>query len=183
MEPRQSRAKPRSKPEDEPLSPQGAGAVDHYHRAPTDILTINPIRLAYRLNYVANFYSGPLYKEVEQRWGLSRPDFITLFCLLQLPGLLARDIVEICGRPKNSISRAVNGLLTQGYIRREDADGGRGQPLFLTAAGEAVAREIVPLFVSREARMLEPLTEVEREMLGTILSKLCLRRDGWNSTY
>lgn len=46
-----------------------------------------------------------------------------------------------------------------------------------------VAREIVPLFVSREARMLQPLTEVEREMLDTILGKLRVRGDGWNATY
>jgi MarR family transcriptional regulator, temperature-dependent positive regulator of motility len=181
MEPKQSRAN----------VPQGTGAepwitseeADTSGRALIEILTINPTRLAYRLNYVANYYTGPLYKHLEQRWGLSRPDYITLFCLHQLPGLRARDIVAICGRPKNSISRAVNGLLGKGYLQRSDADSGRGQPLSLTAAGQEIVQQIIPLFVSREVQMLDPLTAAERQTLDTILGKLCFRNDDWNAAY
>jgi len=38
------------------------------------ILKDNPIPAAYRINYVANFYVGPLIADMEKRFGLTRPE-------------------------------------------------------------------------------------------------------------
>jgi len=148
------------------------------------ILEVNPIRIAYRLNYVANFYTGPIYKEIERSHGLSRPEYIVMFCLMLEPGLLARDIVAICGRPKNSISRAVNALLRRGHLVEDGPPSqGRGRPLRLSEAGEAIARAILPLFERREAAMLSPLTAEETETFDRLLAKLSIRSDGWDGSY
>jgi MarR family transcriptional regulator, temperature-dependent positive regulator of motility len=143
----------------------------------------NPTGIAWRLNFLANFYIGPLYKEIEERHGLSRPEYIVLFCLYQVPGLLARDIVRLCGRPKNSISRAVNANLARKLITEAPEAGRRGIPLRLTADGDALVRQIVPLFVAREATMLATLSDSERTLLDQLLRKLALRRDGWDTPY
>lgn len=150
---------------------------------PSGVLTDNPIRTAYRLNYVANFYTGPIYKEIERRYGLTRPEYIVMFLLMLRPGLIARDIVALCGRPKNSISRAVATLGRRGYVIAEPNGGGRGQPLRLSGEGEATAREILPLFEEREEAMLSPLTPDERKVFDGLLGKLALRSDGWDQVY
>lgn len=143
----------------------------------------NPIGIAWRINYVANFYTGPVYKTVQARWGLSRPEFIVMFCLSRIPGLLARDIVTLCGRPKNSISRAVNAVMARRLVR-EEADGvGRARPLVLTETGRAMVEEIVPLFREREDSLLSTLSAEERRTLDALLRKLALRGDGWDAVY
>ena len=48
------------------------------------ILKSNPIPFAYRLNYLANFYVGPLIKNIESSFRMTRPEWIVLFCLSQL---------------------------------------------------------------------------------------------------
>lgn len=192
MEPKQSTRKKRAAGPDAAIpdmapcagqpNPAGRESESAGH-GPRGILTVNPIRMAYRLNYVANFYTGPLYKEIERRWELTRPEYIVLFCLLQTPRLLAKDIVAICGRPKNSISRAVNALIGRGLIQADLKASGRGQPLTLTAAGETIAKDILPLFIHRERQMLEPLDAEERAQFDRLLGKLCLRDDGWDRVY
>ena len=56
----------------------------------TAILKNNPIPIAYRLNYVANFYVGPLVKSMEETHRMTRPEWIVLFCLNQQAGLNAQ---------------------------------------------------------------------------------------------
>lgn len=141
---------------------------------------LNPTPTAWRLSFVANVYSVPLYREIERRWGLGRPEYIVLFCLSQVPGLLARDIVALSGRPKNSISRAVAANVARGLVTAGEDKPGRAQPLVLTEAGQALVTEILPLFVVREAAMLSPLDPGEQATLAELLTKLSIRSDGWD---
>jgi MarR family transcriptional regulator, temperature-dependent positive regulator of motility len=137
--------------------------------------------LAWRLNYLANCYTGPLYKYVEDCWGVSRPEFIVLFCLDVTPGLMARDVVQLSGRPKNSISRAVAAVVDKGLVMEAKDAGGRGQPLRLTAAGRSMVAAIRPLFQAREDQMLAHLTAGERSTLQALLRKLTARDDDWST--
>lgn len=147
------------------------------------ILTKSEITTGYRLNYLANFFVGPVYSEVSRSTGLARSEFVVLFCLQQLGTLTAQDVCDITGRPKNSISQAVSKLATQGLIKKQaDSRDGRRAPLLLTAKGLALYEELIPLFQQREKDMLSVLTEREKTQFANLLGKLVLRNDNWTRT-
>jgi MarR family transcriptional regulator, temperature-dependent positive regulator of motility len=138
--------------------------------------------LAWRLNFLANVFTAGLYEQIEARWGLGRPEFIVLYCLRHLPGLLARDIVSLCGRPKNSISRAVNANLAAGLIREDETFAGRGRPLHLTPAGSQLIEDALPLIIERQRAMLAPLSDREQAEFDRLLRKMTLRDEAWGVT-
>jgi MarR family transcriptional regulator, temperature-dependent positive regulator of motility len=148
------------------------------------VLEDNPVPIAYRLSWVANFLTGPVYEEMEQRFALTRPEFVILFNLVTSPGCTAQDVAEASGRPKNSISRAVNALLRRRLIsRRIDGVDQRRRPLNVTSAGRRLYKLALPLFVDRERQMLAPLDAKERAVFDRLLKKLVFRTDTWAQTY
>ncbi len=147
------------------------------------ILTRSAITVSYRLSYLTNFLVEPLYNEVSRQTGLARSEFVVLFCLNHLGVLTAQDVCEITGRPKNSISQAVTKLVNQALIEKQvDSSDARRAPLALTAAGQALYLQLIPLFVQREQAMLSVLTEREREQFEKLIGKLVLRTDNWAHT-
>ena len=152
--------------------------------APLAILESGAARIAYRLSWLANFYSGPIYRRLEMEKGLTRPEFVVLHCATHLPQVTARDIGQATGLPKNSISRAVQRLLRDGRISRgADAADSRALPLAVTAKGRALYDEIIEQFVAREKEMLRPLSRADRGEFDRLLGKLTARADDWAKTY
>jgi DNA-binding MarR family transcriptional regulator len=148
------------------------------------VLKGNPIPVAYRLNYVANFYVGPLVKNMEQGFGLSRPEWIILFCLTQRPDLNAQQISDVSGRPKTSISKAVRQLLGKKLIERSaDVRDGRRLVLHLTEAGRKVYKKILASFVAREADMMACLDDRERKTMLGLLDKIIDHSANWAKPY
>lgn len=140
--------------------------------------------IGWRLSYLANFYVGPVYKRVSHVNGLARSEFVVLYCLERLGTLTAQDIVEITGRPKNSISQAVSKLTAAGHVCKEqDADDARRSHLRLTRSGQKACDEVIPCFVEREQDMLAVLSAQERKQFETLLEKLTLREDGWDEPF
>jgi DNA-binding MarR family transcriptional regulator len=150
------------------------------HRQRETILADSPIPFAFRISYLANFFTGSVYRQVALRHGVARSEYVLLFCLRQLGALSAQDICVITGRPKNSVSRAVNAMLERGYVdRRPDPQDARRALLALTRQGRELHDAAIPLFKEREALMLAPLTDAERRTLDRLLGKLVLREDDW----
>lgn len=150
----------------------------------TAILKHNPIPTAYRLNYVANFYVGPLIKKIEKRYGMTRPEWIVLFCLSQNKRMNAQQISEVTGRPKTSISLAVKQLQRKRQIERYiDNQDGRRQILKVTAGGQRTYKSILGMFIIREAEMLSCLDQSERKMLMRLLDKIIGSNAKWARVY
>jgi DNA-binding MarR family transcriptional regulator len=144
------------------------------------ILQRNEIALGYRIGYLFNHFSGPVYKWSAAELNIQRPEFATLFCIAHLPDASARDVAELTGIPKNSVSRAVGKLLDLGYIRRETDDSdARRALLTMTARGRKVYERILPQFRERQERMVSVLTREERAELDRLLDKLVERDDDW----
>ncbi|MFC2967750.1 MarR family winged helix-turn-helix transcriptional regulator [Acidimangrovimonas pyrenivorans] len=144
------------------------------------MLNDTPLSPAWRLNFLANFFTGPVYRELEQRTGLSRAEFVILFSLSQRSGLVARDICLVTGLPKNSISRAVSTLLARKLIeRRPDAGDKRAKLLALTAEGRALLDQAVPLFEARQSAMRAALTAEEAAQFDALLAKMIDAMPGW----
>jgi MarR family transcriptional regulator, temperature-dependent positive regulator of motility len=135
----------------------------------------NPCGFAARFNYLGLRYNTPLYNWVEERFDLSRADFVVLYSLALMDGVTASEIAASTAFPKNTLSRAVNRLAKRGLIgRSEGAADRRQQNLTLTAAGRAVYDEALPRFEALESEMLSSLSLVERETLSALMAKVVL---------
>ena len=167
------------KPSQRPAPP----SVDHAGNEAdfrTGMLESNAVTFAWRLNYIASFYAVPFYLALEQRIGISRPEYVILFCAIHRPGVSAAEIVTATGRPKNSISFAVTQLEKKGLIvRRPDNVDSRRMELRATGSGRAIYRKILPFLQERERRLLAPLSAEERERLGSLLMKIALNVPEW----
>lgn len=161
--------------------PEGASLHDLLLSA---ILKNNPIPVAYRINYAANFYVGPLIRQIEKKFRMTRPEWIVLFCLTQQPRLNAMQISMVTGRPKASIAAAVKLLQKKKLITRNtDVADGRRQVLQLTQAGQDTYNEIVGSFIARESEMLACLTAAERKTLLELFDKLVRNSRAWAKPY
>ena len=148
------------------------------------VLKGNPLPVAYRLSYVTNFYVGPLVKNMERTFGLSRPEWIILFCLHQRPDLNAQQISNVSGRPKTSISAAVRQLQDKKLIvRSTDVRDGRRLVLHLTGAGRKIYKEILSCFIEREANMLACLSRDDRRAFLELLNKIIDNSASWAKPY
>ena len=134
------------------------------------------IRDTFRISYLANRLVLPAYDDIKLAYGLSRGEYLLLFCLSYIEELTAQDVAEMTGRPRNSISRAVHRMLDEGYLNRSpDPADGRQALLRITPKGERLHKRILPLFEEQEAKMLDNLTSEERKLLDSLLKKLVLR--------
>jgi DNA-binding MarR family transcriptional regulator len=148
------------------------------------ILTDNPIPLAYRINYVANFYVGPLVGMLESSFKVTRAGWIVLFCLTRRPRLNAQQISIVTGRPKTSVAAAVKELQRKKLITKViDAADGRRQVLHLTAAGKDMYQSIVGEFIKREKAMLQSLTATEKQELTRLFDKIIRNSVDWAKPY
>jgi DNA-binding MarR family transcriptional regulator len=135
----------------------------------------NPCWFAFRFNYIALRYNIPLYGWVEREYGLARPEYVVVYSLGLRDGVTARDISVSYGFPKNSLSRAINGLERKGLVARATHPSDRRSFLItLTPAGRRLFDETLPRFVALQEEMLKVLTPKERTQLSVLLAKIVL---------
>jgi MarR family transcriptional regulator, temperature-dependent positive regulator of motility len=135
----------------------------------------NPCWFAFRFNYIALRYNIPLYGWVEREYGLPRPEYVVVYSLGLRDGVTARDISVSYGFPKNSLSRAINGLERKGLITRTShPNDKRSFVINLTAAGRKLFEETLPRFVALQDEMLQVLSAKERTDLSVLLAKIVL---------
>jgi DNA-binding MarR family transcriptional regulator len=160
-------------------------AADVLHQLLLDaVLTDNPIPVAYRISYVANFYVGPLVAQMEKSFKLTRPEWIVLFCLTRQPRLNAQQISIVTGRPKTSIAGAVKLLQRKKLItRKADISDRRRRVLHLTEAGQNLYETIIGSFIAREANMLASLNAGERRLLIRLFDRIIRGDRSWAKPY
>lgn len=153
---------------------------DRFGALTLTMLNETPLAAAWSVNFLANFFVGPLYRDLAERFDMSRAQFVILYSLSRKPGLVARDICLATGLPKNSISRAVSELLDRRLIDRAvDADDRRAKPLMLTAKGRHLLEQVVPLFMARQDAMRAALTDEEKAAFDRLLSKMIDAMPSW----
>ncbi|SDU15454.1 MarR family winged helix-turn-helix transcriptional regulator [Stappia sp. ES.058] len=167
-----------------PGEPSRAGGeqalADRFGALAVTMLNDTELVPSWSISFIANFFTGPIYRDVGERFGLSRPEFVILFSLLQKPGLVARDVSLATGLPKNSISRAVSDLLGKALIEREtDVGDKRAKLLRLTRAGQEVISQVVPLFEVRQTAMRAVLSAPERATFDALLAKMIHAMPDW----
>ena len=145
-------------------------------------LWANPCPFAFRINYLALLYNTPLYDWIQNDYGLLRPEYVVLYSLALVEGGSARDISHTSGFPKNTLSRAIKRLELMGLIeaRNKVPGSGRRQALRLSAKGWSIIDETRPVLEAQENRMLEALSDGERQILSELMSKVVIAAQDWS---
>ena len=141
----------------------------------------NPCPFTFRINYLALLYNTPLYSWIQDTYGLKRPEYVVLYSLALADGGSARDVSRTSGFPKNTLSRAIKRLELMGLIvaRSKAPGGGRKQALHLSEKGWSLIDQTRPTFEAQEKRMLQVLSDGERQMLSELMSKVVLAAQDW----
>jgi|GEM_PF-935511 len=148
-----------------------------------DILDGVPIPMAYKIGYISNSYRELSFRAIEARYGLTRPEILSLIFLYFKDGITATEICEFSGHLKTNISRAVIALEKRGMLKREaDPDDQRRQLLYITPAGRKQHDMFMPGLELREQRMMACLSAREREQLERLLRKMCAHAPEWNGS-
>jgi MarR family transcriptional regulator, temperature-dependent positive regulator of motility len=134
----------------------------------------NPCWLSGRFNIVAMCFNVPIYGGIEEKYGLSRPDYVTIFSVALRTEATASEISQSTGFPKNTLSRAVNRMVKERYITRSSGDDRRSQTLRLTDKGRALVRETVPAICAFENEMMADFSAAERKTLSELMSRLAI---------
>lgn len=125
------------------------------------------------LSYVNSGIILPAYEAIKQDYGIIRGEYLLLACLSHFPVLTAQDVSRLTGRPRNTISRAVNRMLKEGYLKRvPDPSDGRQAKLSITREGKQLHQKVVKYLIDRQEAVLEILDPQERNQLRTIMRKL-----------
>jgi MarR family transcriptional regulator, temperature-dependent positive regulator of motility len=148
----------------------------------SDILDGISIPFAYKLGYVLNSYREPSFRAIEAKFGLTRPEILSLIFLCCKDEISASDICDFSGHLKNNISRAVTALEAKGLIRREpDKEDSRRQVIFITLSGRKLHDQFMPGLQLRERHMMDCLSSKEKQEMTRLLQKLCTNTPNWNT--
>jgi len=143
-------------------------------------LWANPCWLSFRANFIAHHYNQPLYEWIARKFKLTASEHVVLYAVGLKEGITADDVAASSARPKNTLSRAVNALVSKRLLTRvEDAADRRRKHLYLTRQGRKVVSETVPAFVEHEQAMLAALSTEESRALHQILTKIVLSQKAW----
>ncbi len=134
--------------------------------------------LPYRLSVLSNLVSGAIADAYQRRFGLTIPEWRVLAVLARYPGLSAAEVAERTRMDAVAVSRAVARLLAAGRLRRATShDDRRRSVLTVSAAGAAVYREVAPIALGYERRLLAALGPEARAALDGLLEALTARAE------
>lgn len=131
------------------------------------------------LSFVTSAIIVPAYDEIKASHGIIRAEYLLLLCLSHFDELTAQDVSELTGRPRNSISRAVNRMVVEGYIRKTpDLQDKRQSRLAITPSGNKIHKAVVKQMKRAQEEVLGGLSGRERDSLVRLLLKAALHRVG-----
>ena len=126
----------------------------------------------YLMNRVIGRYYATLRAELAGL-GLTTAKLRTLAVLSVIEGPLIRDLAAYTVTEQSTLSRALDGLVEDGLIRREqDPQDSRGIRVFLTAAGRERFALLWPHMARGYAAMFRGIAEDERRAFVATLQKL-----------
>ena len=152
-----------------------AGSAEKQDTKPDTIEFLESIEFhdAALFSYVTSGIVIPAYDAIKRDFGIIRGEYLLLVCLSHYPVLTAQDVAHLTGRPRNSISRAVNRMLKENYLDRvPDPSDGRQAKLTITPKGKKLHKKVVKYLLRREEQILEILSLKERKELRKIMRKL-----------
>ena len=127
----------------------------------------------FRLNRLAAEVSRALARVYGERFGIDIPEWRVIATLGDCERARAQDIALSTRMHKSMVSRAVARLMELGWVARSASSTDRREaPLRLTAEGREIYRQLVPIVLDYQERLLGSFTGSERRMLERLLDKL-----------
>lgn len=132
--------------------------------------------LPYRLNVVGFFASRALGRVYGTRFGIGIPEWRVIAQLGEFGQLTSRDIGELSQMHKTKVSRAVSELHKRGLVTRAENRADRREAFVaLSAAGQRLYAQIVPLALAFEERWIEGISPDELRTFERVLALLTER--------
>ena len=129
--------------------------------------------LLFKLVRVVNLTARPFVETLSRIHHLSLSEWRTMVVLASHPGVAAREVAELTGLDKMSVSRAIAALARHGRVRkRPDARDARRTQLWLSAAGHALFESIGALAGQREALLFKGIGRAEQAALSQTIDRL-----------
>lgn len=127
----------------------------------------------YKLGIAARRVSLKLSKTYSERFNISVHEWRVMAVVGQQPQLSADDVAERTRMKKFTVSRAVAKLLDKSMLTRKFADEDkRRSELGLSDRGVDVYKQIVPLALGFEEKLLENFSKEEIDVLIKLLTRL-----------
>jgi len=132
--------------------------------------------IPYKLAVVANRISQSIGRLFETQFNIQMPEWRIMMALYAYDDLVFNEVVERTSMDKARVSRGQRRLVDLGLLRSQrDPGDARKVILSLTAKGEKMCADILPLAAKREAWYLAALDHHEHQQLDLILDKLMTR--------
>ncbi|WP_394827138.1 MarR family winged helix-turn-helix transcriptional regulator [Pendulispora albinea] len=130
-------------------------------------------RLFFLLQRAARAAMGRANEVMIEALGVSSSQLATLAYLAKRPRSTLTDVANLFDLNKSGVSSMITRLERAGLVKREPSPrDGRASLLSLTAKGEAVRAESVPLIRRATAEMTEGFTSAEVEVIYRFLSAI-----------
>lgn len=132
--------------------------------------------LPYRLSVLAAQVSLGFARSCAARFGVSIPEWRVVAMLGQLGRLTSKEIGEHSGMHKTMVSRAVSDLEQRFLIARETNPADKREVFVtLTAQGQAIYADILPLASAYSERLTADFTAEDQATLDRLITRLGAR--------
>ncbi len=114
-----------------------------------------------------------IFMEECKAFDLTPVQYAALIAIHTHPGIDATRLSAVIAFDRSTLGSVIERLQAKDYVERKPApEDKRIKLLYLTKAGVAILREIIPAVERAQARMLEPLKPAERKTLLGLLVQL-----------
>jgi DNA-binding MarR family transcriptional regulator len=129
--------------------------------------------LPYQLSITSNAISDLIARSYQGRFGLKIPEWRVLAVLAEQGSSTQRDLTLATQMDKVTVNRACAAMVERGLVARApNAADGRSHHLAMTALGDELYTQIVPLALAVEADIESILGQSEAATLFALLAKL-----------
>jgi MarR family transcriptional regulator, lower aerobic nicotinate degradation pathway regulator len=114
-----------------------------------------------------------LFIEECRAFDLTPVQYAALIAIHTHPGIDATRLSAVIAFDRSTLGSVIERLETKKLIdRKPSGEDKRVKLLYLTKAGAAMLRDIMPLVEKAQARILQPLKPADRKLLLTLLAQL-----------
>jgi DNA-binding MarR family transcriptional regulator len=114
-----------------------------------------------------------IFMEECRSFDLTPVQYAALIAIHTHPGIDATRLSAVIAFDRSTLGSVIERLQAKDYIERRPSPADRRvKLLYLTRAGAAILRDIIPAVGRAQARMLEPLKPAERKALLALLAQL-----------
>ena len=129
--------------------------------------------LPYRLSVLSNKISRAIADGYEEKLQLTLAEWRVMAVLGDELDLSASEVADRTAMDKVAVSRAVKKLLDAGRLLRAiSKEDKRRSVLTLSDSGKAIYAQVVPIALGYEEKILEKLSDEEKQHLKGLLDKL-----------